>query len=384
MIDIYKDQQNILFVCPSEYWGTGERIAIRDMITAKEVGHNVFLYCLRDSSLHNKAKQLGIDCFFHTGKKNLKLRHWFQLSEVRKIIRNFDISIVHCYGLNFFWPISYFLRKKKKVSLILSLNSDIKKFYLDFYYRPLISRLDLVLLPLREMFESLHGHLDIPLMKMEFMGLGLQCSSQKMAPRRVDVWEFGTFVGGHVDDPEHVLPVLRTLSSLISHEETDRNFKLYLLSDKEWDKFVIYPELAKYIKEHAIEEFVSFEKVSDVESFQRKLHLWISLNNHEAIEDYTICALLNKVPVITPRNPFSMEILRQFGNVGRTYKASDSRELKNRCLEVTRDEDMMLQNLTHVSDQVERTFGVVSYKNQLLKLYERALNKRARLYGPRT
>lgn len=381
IVDIYRDQQNILFVCPSINWGTGERLAIRNILTAKEVGHNVFLYCLRDSSIHNQAKAYGIDCFFHTGKNNLKLRHWFQLSELRKIIRDFNISLVHCFDLNFFWPLSYFLRKKKTVSLVLSLNSDIHKYFLDFYYRPLIGRLDLILLPIREMFESIHSHMGVPLMKMEFMGLGLSLKSSKITPKRTDSWEMGAFIGGHVDDAEHVLPVLRTLSSLISHEDSDKNFKLYLISDKKWKQFVIYPELSKYILEHGLENFVSFEQIDEVELFQKKLHLWISLNKHEAIEDFTICALLNKVPVITPRNPFSMEVLRQFGNVGRTYKAGDSRELKNRCLEVAKEEDIILQNLTHASEQVERAFGVQSYKNQLLKLYERTLNKRARLYG---
>ena len=67
MANIYKEQQNILYVCLGSTWGTRERMAIKDCKISKEIGHNVFLYCLRDSIIHMKAKSLGIDCLFHSG-----------------------------------------------------------------------------------------------------------------------------------------------------------------------------------------------------------------------------------------------------------------------------------------------------------------------------
>lgn len=379
-VDIYKDQQNILYVCPSKYWGTRERMALKDIKIARDVGHNVFLYCLRDSSLHEHAKRENIHCFFHQGKNRIKFRHWYRLGELRSIIKKFDVNIVHCYNLNYLWPLSYFLRKEKYKSLVLTLNRDLKSFYLNFYFRPLVSRIDLVFLPMKEMLESVRGHLNIPPMKMEFIGLGLKVDRTVELEKSKEFWDIGLFVGGHEEDASNIMPVLRCLNSLVHGPFSERNFKLHLLSDKKWMEFVIFSEVDKFITENNLEDHVEFQRADSVEEYQKNLHLWIAVNPSEALEDYTMTALVNKVPVITPRNPSSMEMIRQLGRVGKTYKSGDARELKNCCVEVLSKSNQYCQNLTFVREQIERMFGGKTYKNQILSLYEKSLNKRLRLY----
>ena len=159
-IDPLKDK-SFLFVCLSYKWGERERKVISDILCAIEAGASVHLYVLRDSSLAIKAKELNIPVTYHQGAISISFIKWRKLKTIRKLMTNYSVDVVHCYSINVLWPLSYFLKSKPLIPLILSLVKPLRKSYRSFWYRPLSRRIDQVLVTHQDLSENVYGFLGI-------------------------------------------------------------------------------------------------------------------------------------------------------------------------------------------------------------------------------
>lgn len=382
---------NILIVCPSEYWSTIERTALRDCKLLKDAGHQTYLYCLQDSFLDIKAREAGVKIIPHHGKLSTSVMRWKKLSHLSKLIDDFSIQIVQCYDIHMLWPVSYFLRNKPLIPLIFSYNVEVQKVYRQMWYRPLISRIDVTLIPNREMLEGVVGSLGIAPHKIEDCGLGV--GEEKLGLRSLtqgesghflenfrDDWLFGSYVGAHESDIRFLRPIFEALKVLNEIKPQGKSCKLVLISDKPWDQTLIYPELRTELIDSGLDQDVLFESKTSVIRLQQWMDLWIGLRTYEAIEDYTVSALLGGVPVVLTRSTTSVELLRPNQALGRTYKKNDSRELRTKILHILANYEYAQQNIQSSYDHLKELFGIETYRDQLLAIFKKSLQKRARFY----
>jgi len=381
MINIFRNQQNILYVCPTESSGTRERMILRDCLLLKEIGHNVFLYCLKDSFLDINSKKHGVDCLYHEGSIHTNLLKWYKLRKLKSYIRKLDINIVHCYDLNFLWPLSYFLRNKHLTPLFFTLNHDISKFYKQFWYKTLISRLDLTFLPVREMAESIHGHLELPLRKVYFSGFGLKHVEFHKVKKKLNesVWNLACWVNDHEKDGTDLSVCFEALWSLNMKKKESKPYHLHIYSNRKWEENILFEKLKQIICDYKLENYVHFHEASSIMDINADI--WISHNTKIPLEDYSLISILKGIPTLMPRNATTQELNRIYGNASTTYKIGDSRELR-KCIEsLGSGYDSYVEACNRAKDELWVEHGEDGYKYNLFKIYENHLNKRQRFYS---
>lgn len=384
-------QMNILFICPSEYWSTVERTALRDCKLLKEEGHNVFLYCLQDSYLDLQAKKHQLKTIPHPGRFSTSFMRWRKLGHLTEIFDKYKIEIVQCYDIHMLWPVSFYLRNRPLMSLIFSHNVEIQKNYRQVWYRPLVTRIDVTLIPNREMVESVVGALGVPPHKVEDCGLGVGeerlYEEQDSNPDHghflanfSDDWLMGCYIGAHEKKIKFLYPLFHALKVLKRQRPLGRTCKLVLISDKPWDQSLIYPELRNYLVDNGLDQDVLFESKTPVIKLQRWMDLWVGVRSFEAIEDYTVTALLGGLPVVLTRSTTSMELIRQNPGVGHTYKRYDSRELRVKIADILENREDFTKKIENSYERLKEQFGVETYKDKLIKIFSKSLSKRLRFY----
>ncbi|OIQ19764.1 MAG: hypothetical protein BM556_04590 [Bacteriovorax sp. MedPE-SWde] len=381
MINIFRNQQNILYVCPTESSGTRERMILRDCLLLKEIGHNVFLYCLKDSFLDINSKKHGIDCLYHEGGTHTTFLKWYKLRRLKNYIRKLDVNIVHCYELNFLWPLAYFLRNKHLTPLFFTLNHDVHKFYKKFWYKTLISRLDLIFLPVREMSESIHGHMEIPLRKIYYSGLGLKQVEFHKVKKKLNesVWNLACWVNDHEKSDEDLSVCFESLWALNMRKKDHKPYHLHIYSNRKWSENILLEKLNKKIQDYKLENYVHFHESSNV--FDINADIWISYNTKIPLEDYSLVSILKGIPAMMPRNATTQELNRIYGDANVTYKAGDSRELRKSLELLSSSYHDYVGHCEKAKDELWVEHGEDGYKYNLFKIYEKHLNKRRRFYS---
>ena len=380
MANIFRDQQNILYVCLGSKWGTRERMALKDCLIARETGHNVFLYCLRDSIINIKAKSQGIDCLYHVGSISLNFLKWHRLNAFVQYLTKFNISLVHCYDLSFLWPASFYLKRKTRISLVFTFNHEIKKFYKKFWHRNLIRRIDQVFLPIKEMADGVHGHLEVPIRKFEYTGLGVGKEiSAKSSDKSTGAWFVGCSVGGHEKDINFLRPAINAISSLNNKGSLSKKVKLLIYSEVNWDKFLLQENVKSLISDIGANDHIFLEFTDDLTEACLKVDAWVGLDTKVPIEDLLVNSLLNNTPSLAPRTYATKELFRKRGRLGETYKSGDAREIREKLEKIFNSYADYLDRLEKGKGSLISDFGIEFYKNQLLMGYEKILTKRERL-----
>lgn len=388
-----KQALNILLVCPSEEWSTIERTALRDAKVLKDEGHHVFLYCLQESYLDVRAKRLDIKLFYHSGKLSTSVLQWRKLQLIPKIMDQHEIHLVQCYDIHLLWPVSFFLRKHQLIPLVFSHNVEFQKIYKHWWYQPLIRRIDTTLLPSREMQESVVGSLGIPPHKIDYCGLGVAAErfngdgqanttaqSGHFLENFKEDWKIGCYVGSHEQSLDFLLPLFHALRVLVEGRPEGRGVKLVLVSDKPWEQHLLGDELGHFLVDMGLDQNVLFESKIPVTKLQRWLDLWVGVRSFEAIDDYMVTALLAGLPVVVTRGTATMELLRRQPRLGSTYKRGDARELRRKIEVILGAYDSYRDAIAATSEELLNEFGLETYREQLLSVYEKSLLKRSRFY----
>ncbi|OUR98614.1 hypothetical protein A9Q84_04145 [Halobacteriovorax marinus] len=385
MANIFRDQQNILYVCLGDSWGTRERMALKDCLIAKETGHNVFLYCLKDSIINLKAKERAIDCLYHSGGLSLNFLKWHRLNDFVQNLSKFDIRLVHCYDLSFLFPASFYLKRRIQIPLVFTFNHEIEKFYKRFWHKSLIRRIDQILLPIKEMADGVHGHLDVPIRKFEYTGLGV-CEYLKKSSEHKSSgsWFIGCAVGGHEKKIDFLRPIISAVNSLNIKGTLNKKVKLLIYSEKKWEKFLLHKPTKDLIKSLNGNDHIFLEYTDSLVESCLKVDAWVGLDVREPIEDLLLNSILNDTPSIAPRTYATMELFRKRGSLGETYKSGDAREMREKIEKIFKNYKFYCQTITDQKSELIAEFGIEFYKKQLLKAYEKILTKRERLASKRS
>lgn len=364
-------------------WGTEERLILKDCLLAQRNGAKVFLYTYKNTRLESKAVEVGVECLYHKGKFAFKIFEWHKLRKLSRLIDELNVNLVHCYDSRVLWPLCFYLRQKKLIPLVFTLTSELKSYYRDFWYRPLASRIDQVVLPFPDMVENVWGHLGLPPRRINFVGMGnkTRVSETQRPPFRFteERWYIGTNLNGIETNTQFLETLFHAFRVMIERKLEGKNFTFALYNEKSWADTRLTDELRRQVKDWGLEEHVAFVGPCDIPEQQKWVDLWLGLRRREDLEDYAIQSLISGIPILVPRSTSSMELLRTFGQVGETYKIDDSREIREKADIILRNLATYKSNLHKAHEALERGHGSDHYEEEMVSSYKKLLGRRRRL-----
>ncbi len=384
---VNKYLRNILYLIPTRDWSTKERFAFRDIELAKKNGYNVYLCTYEDSFLATLARELEIEIIpfkEHFLNRVMMFHKHFPLSQVTKRMR---IDIVHCYDFNLLLSLSFQLKTANLTALIVTQDHIIDKPLQRFWYRPIISRIDSLILANKNLSQDSLGNLGLPRKKIEYFGLGLK--SELVPDAGVFALNFdlykdyflaGTYVSPTLKDLTILTPLLSALKVLNEKNPGGNKSKLIFISAVEFQSLEILPDVMRLIQEHELQEDVLFVTTKNIVGVISHLDLWISNGALELIEDFAISALVNEVPAIMIRNFCTKDLIEEYEGVGETYKLYDARELRDKWEMIILGNAIFKEKTKLYKYFIEREHSYNGYKTQLLRLYSRATQRRAILF----
>lgn len=381
--------KTFFFMGLSHRWGTEERTILKDCVIAQNAGAKVYLYTYKDSVLDERAKVHNLECLYHQGKFVTKVFKWHKLRKLKNLLSDLQVNVVHCYDIKILWPLCLYMRSMPLVPLVFTLSTDLKKYFRNFWYRPLVSRVDQVLLPMSEMVENVWGHMGIPPRKIDFIGLGLKSRKKRGDDNRPPFrftdkrWYIGTNLNGIETNTHFLDTVFHSFRVMIEKGLDDKNYTFALCNERNWSECVLTQELRRQVKDWGLEEHVAFVDQKDVALHQLDIDLWLGLTRREEIEDYAVQALLAGKPIVVPRTASSMEVFRSFGVVGESYMSGDSREVREKCELILRNYETYEKSLHKSHQALRQTYGYDAYEESLTKIYDKLLNRRRRLWRVR-
>jgi|GEM_PF-744091 len=385
---VNKYARNILYVLPTIDWSTKERLAFRDMNVAKKHGYNIYLCTYEGSFLAQAAKTIDVEIIpfkehflnrFFTYHKHVPLR---------PINRKAKIDIVHCYDFDLLLSLSFQLKAENLMALVVTVDHTIDKPLQQFWYRPLIARIDSLILTNKNLTQDVLGNLGLPLKKVEYFGMGIKQEEESTTSESVsinfdlykDYFLAGTYVSPAIKNIAKITPMLSALKVLNEKTPGGKKSKLLFISAVDFQSIDLLPEVMKQIQEQELQDDVLFVTNKDIVSVIPELDVWISNGPTELIEDFAISALMNEVPVIIPRNFCSVDLLDVYEGVGETYKLYDARELRDKWEKVILGNAVFREKTKLYKYFVEREHSYKGYKMQLLSLYSRTVLRRSRLF----
>ncbi len=374
---------NCLYICPTLKWTTNERQALRDCLMFRELGGFPILFCFKDSYLDQMAKELGIERI-HSRRRSIN--SWFDFSfyfYIKELIRKNNINIIHCYNIEYANTLSLSLGAFPDVPLIFSINKLMRAKKKGFFRRLLFSRIDLLLTINRTIRHSLEDCLPMKTKKIHALGTGLRFNENFTIKPLEDCWRFMCYVPSHTTNIEHLVTLFSGLkpleSSLREFTMPVKKFKLFLVCKKNWEDFVIYPELIDVIREKGLEDLVEFQQVDDVVNSINDYHLSISIDAEENVSDYEIISAARLVPIVIPRSGGRSDLLENFQGIGESYLPRDAREIKDKCLKILVNKAFYDQNLLYQRPKIIDTHGHQYYRLRAKALYENLVEVRKRL-----
>lgn len=368
----------VLFICPSEKWGPLERRIVNDCLYLKKIGGKPLLYCIKDSYIDLQAQKHSLPRQFHKGKKVhtfFDLRYYLDL---KSILKEYAIDVIHCYNLNYVWTLCLLLMTKAKYPLILTVNSHQPKNYDSLFQKWLLKRVDYVMTFSTSIKDAIKTKLPIPTKKIEVVGAGV---ATEQCPKFLK--ETIQKVGVIITDSDQ----LKFLPDFINTIEAIKSDKKI---EKQSIQFVVYT-YPKQITDTEVEKFnASFQTLNEnkievigVEldtSFKalENIDLYISLAFNQPFCDIEIMALLWGAPIIVPRMASRSELLDNFCAVGFSFKQNDSRELRQAIMSLVSNQKLYLGNVQQHRDGINILHGKKHYLETVYSHYTRICAQRMR------
>lgn len=384
---VNKYARNILYILPTRDWSTRERFAFRDIQLAKKQGYNIYLCTYEDSFLAKEVSRLDVEIIPFKEHFLNRLTVFHKHFPLRPIFKKAKIDVVHCYDFNLLLSLSIQLKTENLTALVITQDKVIDKPLQRFWYKPLISRIDSLIMVNKNLKQDALGNLHLPLKKIEYFGMGLKFEPPT-DPDQIainfglykDYFLAGTYVSPEISDIASLTPLLSALKVLNEKMPGGKKSKLVLLSAVDFQSLGILPEIMRLIQEQELQEDVLFVTTRDIIGVITYLDLWVSNCSKELIEDFAISSLMHEVPAIIGRNFCSKDLLEEYDGVGETYKLYDARELRDKWEKIILGNAVFKEKARVYKYFIEREHSYKVYKNQFLSLYMRTVQRRARLF----
>lgn len=382
-----KYARNILYVLPSKGWNTKERFAFRDIAQAKKHGYNIYICTYEDSFAARVAKHLEIEVIPYKPHFLNRFFNFHKHLSLTPAFKKAHIDIVHCYNFNLLFSLSIQLKRQNITALVITQDSPIDKPLQRFWYRPLISRIDSLIIANKNLLQDALGNLGLPLKKVEYFGLGIKYEDA-VNPLQIainfelykDYFLAGTYVSPGLNDHKRLVPVLSALKVINEKLPAGKRSKLVLITPVDFQSMNWLPNLMRNIQELDLQDDVLFVTTQDIIGVISHIDLWISNAPDELIEDFAISALVHEVPAILARNFCSKDLLEEYEGVGETYKLADARELRDKWEKIILGQAIYKEKTRLYKYFIEREHSHKSYKTQLMNLYSKSVQRRVRLF----
>lgn len=368
-----------LFICPSRQWGSIERKAIADAVFYRDIGGNSIIFCIKDSYIDQEAKIQDIPVLYYAGKKVGRIFDFSYYLNIRQILKEERFDIIHCYSLDFVWTVGILLMSKPRIPLFLTFSRYPSKFHKGLLKKWIFRRIDLILTFSKPVKEMAQEFLPVSARKIKVTGFGLDSIGVKEVLQENEK-RIGIFINKGIDYYRRVQTVLLSLPQLlIESDDLGAEVRVIFLCEKNWEELQRYDDLLRLVESLGILDIVEFKTINSREESLRSLSLFIGTDFEEPLNDLEISALLVGVPVILPRTAARMRLLSQGKAIGESYYQDDSRELKDKIMQILINEQSYVSEITEFQETLKLQHGMDSYCDKLIGFYERSYIKRLRV-----
>ena len=376
-------KKKILFVCPTNRWEARERSLVHDIKIALTRGSEVSFYGLKNSPLDKHLYNEKITKFYHPGLVQTHFFLWPKLKVLSTLLEDEDLALVHCYKLNILWPICFFLRGNKEVSVIHSQYFELKKNYRVLWHRLLIRRCDMIFVPFEHLVKNAWSRLGMPSRKIEVRPpLLTEVDNSREEAVIFDKFEQFYSIGLYVSDSDKSL---NKFSSYIKALEVSNEYfnwkkpiKLVFVTEGLWSEKTVYQGLKQRVLDAGVEEHVVFYSGGKPSNYIQHFDLWMSLLKGEGLDDFALMAISIGTPILVPRHPSTVEFFSVYGRVGETYKNNDVREIVRKWERLLSDPDAYQDQIEAASGKIRKEHSYINQENQYLRAYEKVVLRRER------
>ena len=257
-MELAQSKKSILFVLPTEAYGTKERTLIKDMTISLEAGFRVVLATHLNSQLAEAAKSLGVECVPINDHFINRFTVYHKHYPLKSVIKKYKITIVHCYEMSLLISMVTQLRGFNLISLVITVDHPIDKPLQKFWYKPLISRIDFLILLNKHLKNDLMGNLALPSKKIEYFGMGVKNRSPEI-PEAIEesfssykeYFLTGTYVASDLETIEPLIPILLGLKVINYKREGELPIKLCLIAESDFKTMPILKSLKEFIEQNS-------------------------------------------------------------------------------------------------------------------------------------
>lgn len=376
----------ILVVVLSEHFSTIEKRALEDCLMHRDSGMQVKLFCLKKSLIGDWAQKSDIDIIYSNKKAAKREIDFKLLSEISKIVEDFDFDIVHLYSLKHFPVVSVALRRNTLTSLIITTNEALIGYKKNLLYRLLFRRVDSIFCFTERQRDLLCERLPVHQRKFHLIGMGIDINLENIKKIKTNEDEIiiGTFVSPDTQDLSGLKVYLDAIVSLglaVERENSKgKKIKFSLASFLPWREHPMQKALMNELQLRNLDYIVSLDHIADLKRWVNELDLYVNHSLFQAIDYVEIFAQLLNVAVLYPRNGTHANYgLVDQGLIGESYAIGDARELRTKLLKLLDDAPIYQQQFRKMSKSIQEMHTVEGYLAQLTFHYEKLITQRARL-----
>ena len=369
---------SVLFICPSDEWGTLERRVINDCHYLRDIGGSPVLYCIKGSPIDREAQKLSLPRQFYKGKKVNKIFDLTYFIDIKKVISENKFDIIHCFSLDYVWTICFLLMTKPHLPLLLTFNRFLKKAQKSFLERWLFKRIDLIMTFSSDIRKMVLSNLPVSAKKVQVVGAGVEIFRPKEESKENDLKIIGCFVTNKTQI-ENLNAFLYLVKPLMAHyKESEMNLRLLAFSDRPMEEIFDMSRVEQLIEELEIKENIHFVETQRIDEAIRKMDIYVSLAFDEPFSDLEIMASLSKVPIVAPRTPARRQLLAKLPGIGHTFYFQDSRELRAKIEKLLASEDYYHSALEQNFERLNSSHGLDNYVEKVYDFYIRLYSQRLR------
>lgn len=380
-------KNKILFICPTNRWNTRERSLLYDIENAIDNDNEVLFYGLKGSPVDRRIDSNKVQKYYHPGLVQTHFFLWPKLIRLSALLEDPALNLVHCYKLNILWPICFFLRGNKKVSVVLSQFFELKKNYRGLWHRLLIKRCDLIFVPFEHLVKNLWSRIGVHPRRIEVRTPCLYMGSKESSGKAIfekfeQFYSIGIYISEADKDVEALYPYLRALIVVNERFKWERPIKLVFVTEGSWNEKVVYLKLKQKILDEGIEEHIVFHSDDHPASYMHYFDLWMSLPSGEGLDDLSLLATSIGTPILAARHPSVVEFYTEYGKIGETYKASDVRDIVRKWELILSKSELYQDEIELAANKIKERYSHKAYKNQYVSSIQKIVARRER-YGLR-
>jgi len=331
MNEVVQVKPKIVFVSQSESWGGLEMNMLRYAGWMKSRDWETLVVCIKASSIHKKALELGLNCKTYSISKSSILTLGLAIAKILKV----EKEGVIWFREKEIQKILPLLKNSGKWVALYQQGMQLGKSKKDLIHRYLYNKIDCWIAPNQFMYEQV---LDWTTMKaesvsmiplaMEIEEFKAKKSDKKTALKQLGIVEFELLFGviGRIDPQKNQLLVLKAFHKL---QHVHSGLGLLILGDKTFDESeTYYEEIVSFVEEHKLKSLVKILPYRpEIEQFYSAIDIMVMPSLNESFGRVTLEGMTMGLGIIGANSGGTAELLGH-GKFGKLFDPYDEKSLK--------------------------------------------------------